>query len=101
MQPRLGLAALPLLLLALAGGLLATVLAGHLAMGGLWNALVAPDPSSIAQMRVHYSVLPRLAVSLQAGAALGLVGVLLQQVLRNPLASPSTLGISAGAQFAL
>ncbi|WP_040639247.1 Fe(3+)-hydroxamate ABC transporter permease FhuB [Microvirga lotononidis] len=47
------------------------------------------------------SVLPRAAVALLSGAALGLCGALLQQVLRNPIADPSTLGISAGAQFAM
>jgi iron complex transport system permease protein len=47
------------------------------------------------------SVLPRAVVALLSGAALGLSGALLQQVLRNPIADPSTLGISAGAQFAM
>jgi iron complex transport system permease protein len=47
------------------------------------------------------SLLPRAAVSIASGAALGLSGALLQQVLRNPIADPSTLGISAGAQLAL
>ncbi|GAB4064396.1 Fe(3+)-hydroxamate ABC transporter permease FhuB [Ancylobacter sonchi] len=45
--------------------------------------------------------LPRAAVALLAGAALGLSGALLQRVLRNPIADPSTLGIAAGAQLAL
>lgn len=48
-----------------------------------------------------HSVLPRAAVALLAGATLGLSGFLLQRVLRNPLAEPSTLGISAGAQLAM
>ncbi|WP_281024352.1 Fe(3+)-hydroxamate ABC transporter permease FhuB [Microvirga calopogonii] len=47
------------------------------------------------------SVLPRAAVALLSGAALGLSGALLQQVLRNPIADPSTLGISGGAQFTM
>jgi iron complex transport system permease protein len=47
------------------------------------------------------SVLPRAIVAVLSGAALGLSGALLQQVLRNPIADPSTLGISAGAQFAM
>lgn len=47
------------------------------------------------------SVLPRGAVALLAGATLGLSGLLLQHVLRNPLAEPSTLGVSAGAQLAM
>lgn len=48
-----------------------------------------------------YSTLPRAAVAVLAGAVLGLSGLLLQRVLRNPLAEPSTLGISAGAQLAM
>ncbi|WP_022729827.1 Fe(3+)-hydroxamate ABC transporter permease FhuB [Fodinicurvata sediminis] len=48
-----------------------------------------------------YSSLPRLVTSLLAGAALGVAGVILQQVLRNPLASPTTLGLSAGAKLSL
>ena len=47
------------------------------------------------------SVLPRAATALLAGAALGLSGALLQRVLRNPIADPSTLGIASGAQLAL
>lgn len=47
------------------------------------------------------SVLPRGAIAILCGAALGFSGLLLQRVLRNPLAEPSTLGISAGAQLAM
>ncbi|WP_321954112.1 Fe(3+)-hydroxamate ABC transporter permease FhuB [Paraburkholderia bannensis] len=47
------------------------------------------------------SWLPRLVVSLLSGALLGLAGTIFQQVLRNPLAEPMTLGVSAGAQLAL
>lgn len=55
----------------------------------------------IARMVFHYSTLPRLATALLAGAALALSGALFQQVLRNPLADPTTLGVSAGANLAL
>lgn len=48
-----------------------------------------------------YSTLPRGAVALLGGAALGLSGALLQRTLRNPIADPSTLGILSGAQLAL
>lgn len=34
-----------------------------------------------------------------SGAGLGLAGCILQSVLRNPLASASTLGVSQGATF--
>jgi iron complex transport system permease protein len=55
------------------------------------------DPTSasetvIAQMRV-----PRTLLGLTAGAALGLSGVILQGVTRNPLADPGIMGINAGA----
>ena len=63
------------------------------------QALWQPDSDRIAQMLFHYSLLPRVAVSLLVGAGLGLVGVLFQQVLRNPLADGSTLGVSSGASL--
>lgn len=68
----------------------------------LWSqALWQPNIDDVRQMLFHYSLLPRSAVALLAGAGLGLVGLLFQQVLRNPLAEPSTLGVSAGAQLGL
>ncbi len=68
----------------------------------LWHhALWQPNIDDVQQMLFHYSSLPRIAVALLAGAGLGLVGLLFQQVLRNPLAEPATLGVSAGAQLGL
>lgn len=90
-----------LLLLATAGGLTIYNLLQQLPWA-LWaQALSAPNHDDVRQMLFHYSLLPRLSVSLLAGAGLGLVGVLFQQVLRNPLAEPATLGVSAGAQLGL
>ena len=67
-----------------------------------WGAaLASPDIDNIQQMLFHYSLLPRLAISLLVGAGLGLVGVLFQQVLRNPLAEPTTLGVATGAQLGI
>lgn len=43
--------------------------------------------------------LPRIIVALFAGATLSVAGVLLQAVLRNPLAEPGIIGISSGAGF--
>ena len=50
---------------------------------------------------LNYAYLPRLAISLLCGGALGLAGVLFQQVLQNPLAAPETLAVNAGAHLAL
>jgi iron complex transport system permease protein len=41
--------------------------------------------------------LPRVVLGLLAGAALGVSGLLLQDVLRNPIAGPELLGVSSGA----
>lgn len=43
--------------------------------------------------------LPRLIIGIIAGGALGISGVLFQSLMRNPLASASTLGINAGSYF--
>ncbi|GGI08667.1 FecCD family ABC transporter permease [Egicoccus halophilus] len=43
--------------------------------------------------------LPRVLAAVAAGAALGTAGALFQSTLRNPLASPDILGISAGASL--
>ncbi|WP_342515329.1 iron ABC transporter permease [Sporosarcina sp. FSL K6-1522] len=43
--------------------------------------------------------LPRIIIALFAGAALSVAGVLFQAVMRNPLADPGIIGVSAGAGF--
>ncbi|MBB3771269.1 iron complex transport system permease protein [Angulomicrobium tetraedrale] len=98
---RLGAAALVLGFAAI--GLAGTVanLAMLLPGGGWWAAIVRPDAGLPDQLLAAYSFAPRLVVSLLAGAALGLAGAILQQVLRNPIASPTTLGIESGANLAL
>jgi len=55
---------------------------------GSWNSTVVWD------LR-----LPRIAGAILAGCALGLAGAVMQGILRNPLASPFTLGISNAAAF--
>lgn len=47
------------------------------------------------------SRLPRLGAALIVGAALGASGAAMQGVARNPLASPDTLAVNAGAYLAL
>lgn len=90
-----------LCLLVLTLGLACTELARQLPGGLWWQALFSPELDDARQAVVHFSWLPRLAICLLAGAALGLAGTLMQQVLRNPLASPTTLGVASGAQLAL
>ena len=48
---------------------------------------------------VQNNRLPRILTALLADGGLGLAGCVLQAILRNPLASSSTLGVSQGATF--
>ncbi|MFC3321825.1 Fe(3+)-hydroxamate ABC transporter permease FhuB [Mesorhizobium cantuariense] len=70
-------------------------------VGVQWPAAPPGGGVDLDRIILVYSTLPRAAVAVLAGAVLGLSGLLLQHVLRNPLAEPSTLGISAGAQLAM
>lgn len=66
----------------------------------VWAALVgdAPTPTLETATLVVWSVrLPRVVVGALVGAMVALSGVMFQAVTRNDLASPSILGVSAGA----
>ena len=52
-----------------------------------------------AVMLIRNIRLPRVAAGITAGAGLAISGCIMQNNLRNPLASPSTLGISNAAAF--
>ncbi|GAA2988463.1 MULTISPECIES: iron ABC transporter permease [Streptomyces] len=81
----------------LAGAALVAVLAGSLWLRtgdlALWVQGTAPDLIGQAlDDRV-----PRVVAAVLAGAALGLAGCVVQGAVRNPLAEPGVLGITAGA----
>ncbi|PAU88996.1 Fe(3+)-hydroxamate ABC transporter permease FhuB [Pseudomonas sp. WN033] len=89
--------ALPVLLLAaLTLGLASTSLNPLGGGSAAWQALFSEQ-----SLLLHFSWWPRLCMALLAGAGLAMAGVLMQQLLRNPLASPTTLGVSNGANLAL
>ncbi len=45
--------------------------------------------------------IPRTVIAFLVGGSLGICGVTLQSILRNPLAEPYTLGIAGGASFGI
>lgn len=65
------------------------------------RALIGDPPSRLVDNIVWSARVPRTALGLTAGAALGLSGAVMQALTRNPLADPGVLGVSAGASFAI
>lgn len=66
----------------------------------LFNALFRPGSVSITSSVIVWTLrLPQALMAIGVGAALGLAGASMQTILNNALASPYTLGISAGAGF--
>lgn len=77
------------------GGLLAAcaaVVVVRLMLGPAGTGLQWPTAPEILEIRLQ-----RVAAGLTVGAALGLGGVLLQCLLRNPLASPDVIGLASGS----
>ncbi|WP_300342684.1 iron ABC transporter permease [Nesterenkonia sp.] len=68
--------------------------------GQLLGALLSGDDPQLAGIAVD-SRLPRLIGGVAVGAVLGVSGCALQAMTRNPLASPDTLAVNAGAHLAL
>lgn len=60
---------------------------------------LSPDISPAAAGIILDIRLPRILLAWLAGAAVSVSGAIMQSVLRNPLASPFTLGVSAGASL--
>jgi iron complex transport system permease protein len=68
-----------------------------IASGKVWvplDAWTAADPRAIIIVELR---LPRTALAILVGAALGLSGAVMQGYLRNPLADPGLFGVSSGA----
>lgn len=92
-------------------GLLLAAVAASLAIGARATdpaAVVAEllDPAALGAGSVDAVVvrelrLPRTVIGLLAGAALGVAGVVMQGVTRNPIADPGLLGVTAGSSFAV
>ncbi|BEN40639.1 Fe(3+)-hydroxamate ABC transporter permease FhuB [Serratia nevei] len=68
--------------------------------GGM-AALFSDHNLEPAAIILHSMWLPRQGMAMVGGATLGLCGWLMQRALRNPLAEPMTLGMTAGATLAM
>lgn len=98
----------PVLLVAVLGAVLLGLCLLSLALGAaaippdqVVRALFGDAPSRFVDNVIWSARVPRTALGLAAGAALGLSGALMQALTRNPLADPGILGVTAGASFAI
>lgn len=66
-----------------------------------FGALFHPDKNMIAHSIVLDLRLPRVLVACVVGACLAVAGAIMQGLTRNPLASPSVLGVNAGAALGM
>lgn len=98
-EARMKIALVIFITLALAGCALLSLHMGVIPVP--WRALLTDWQAG----REHYYVLmeyrlPRLLLALFVGAALAVAGVLIQGIVRNPLASPDILGVNHAASLA-
>ena len=74
---------------------------GQLSLGEIAQAFTEGFDSSVGARIFAYVRLPRTLAALVCGAALSVSGAVIQGVLANRLASPSIIGVNAGAGFAV
>ncbi|WP_441351753.1 Fe(3+)-hydroxamate ABC transporter permease FhuB [Vibrio sp. JPW-9-11-11] len=67
----------------------------------VWDTLWHFDANNYQHLITHLTYLPRLSVALLCGFALAVAGCVMQYVLRNPIASPTTLGVASGAELGM
>ena len=84
-----------ILLVVLSAAAIAVGSAGY-SVGEILRALLSTEKSTVKVIVMNLR-LPRLLLAVMIGASLSASGALLQSVMRNPLADPGTIGVSAGA----
>ena len=94
-HPAAGLAAATVLLL-LSLALSLAYGQADISLRSVLGALTDFDGSP-AQIIVRTVRVPRALIAMMVGSSLGVAGALMQALTRNPLASPGTLGVNAGA----
>lgn len=67
----------------------------------LWKTVFHYDSSDYQQLITYLTYLPRLSIAVLSGFGLAIAGCVMQFVLRNPIASPTTLGVAAGAELGM
>ncbi|BCL72251.1 Ferric vibriobactin ABC transporter, permease protein [Vibrio nigripulchritudo SFn27] len=65
------------------------------------DAILSFDSTNSEHLLVQHLRIPRTFLAIVVGGALGIAGVIMQGLTRNPLADPGILGVNAGATVAV
>lgn len=87
-------------LLALAAAVMGSIAFGvtNIPLHQVWESFTQFNGSN-EHLIILTARLPRALIALAVGASLAVAGALMQVITRNPIASPSTLGVNSGAAF--
>ena len=75
--------------------------AADIKFGTVWEAVVHFNPELTSHQIIQEIRMPRAISAVLVGALLAVSGAVMQGLTRNPLASPSIMGVTDGAAFAL
>lgn len=82
------------------------LISGYLVIEQLWSLplvdlFASADKLSVSDLAAQLIIMPTMLVAIFSGGLLGVASLLLQQLVKNPLASDTTLAVGSGAQMAL
>ncbi|WP_274650471.1 FecCD family ABC transporter permease [Paenibacillus humicola] len=86
--------------LALAAAVIGSITLGvtNIPLSDVWQSFIHFNGSN-EHLIIRTARVPRALIATSAGASLAVAGAVMQAITRNPIASPSTLGVNAGAAF--
>ncbi|MGG1675669.1 FecCD family ABC transporter permease [Neobacillus sp. NRS-1170] len=90
-----------LILIILSIGLSIAYGAADIKFATVWEAVLHFNPDVTSHQIIQEIRLPRAIGAVMVGALLAVSGAVMQGLTRNPLASPSIMGVTDGAAFAL
>ncbi|MDA9557837.1 Fe(3+)-hydroxamate ABC transporter permease FhuB [Vibrio sp.] len=67
----------------------------------LMQVVSSYDAMNYQHIIVDLTYLPRLSIAVVSGFGLAVAGAMMQYVLKNPIASPTTLGVAAGSEMGM
>lgn len=75
--------------------------AAQVELNDIWHVLSHADSQTTNRNIIEQLRMPRILLGMVVGINFALAGLILQTILRNPLADPGILGVSSGASLAV